>query len=189
MPFVSFLPDDAGMGEIIMSRAEQMGPFMQLAHVLMRGPSSFTQGERELIAAFVSSTNDCPYCVGCHAATASHFDVPESTLQALALDFESAPVDERMRPVLRYVEKLTKTPYRMTQEDADAVHAAGWDELALSDAVLICGLFNMANRVVEGHGVDRATPKEKFEEAGQWLAEFGYQTPGHEGKPGTGVRV
>ena len=184
MPFVNFLPGDSGMGEIIMSRPEPMGLFNQLAHVLMRGPSSFTVGERELIGAFVSSTNDCPYCVGCHVATASHFDVPESTLQALATDIGTAPVDERLRPVFRYVQKLTKTPYRMTQADADAVYAAGWDEFALSGAVLICGFFNMANRIIEGHGVDRATPREKFEEGGQLLAEFGYQTPGHGETPG-----
>jgi uncharacterized peroxidase-related enzyme len=189
MPFVSFLPDDAGMRDIIMSRPEQMGPFNQLSRVLMRGPSAFTEGERELIGAFVSSTNDCPFCVGTHAAAASHFDVPESTLQALASDLETAPVDERLKPVLRYVEKLTKTPYRMTQADADAVHAAGWDESALSDAVLICALFNMANRVVDGHGVDRATSREKFEKAGQLLAEFGYQPPGQGGGPGTGGKA
>jgi len=84
----------------------------------------------------VSSTNDCPFCVGAHAAAARKFDIPESTLQALASDLETAPIDERLKPVLRYVEKLTKTPYQMTQADADAVRAAGWDELALSDAVI-----------------------------------------------------
>ena len=186
MPFMSFLPDDTGMPEIIMSRSEPMGPFIQMTQILMRGPSSFTVGERELIGAFVSSTNDCPFCVGSHVATASHFDIPESTLQALATDIETAPVDERLRPVMRYVEKLTKTPYQMTQADADAVYAAGWDDLALSDAVLICGLFNMANRIVEGHGVDRATPREKLEDAGQMLAEYGYINPGHGGVPDIG---
>ncbi len=188
MPFVSFLSDDAVMRDIIMGRPEQMGPFSQLVNVLLRGPSSFTEGERELIGAFVSSTNDCPFCVGTHAAAASHFDVPESTLQALASDFETAPVDERLKPVLRYVEKLTKTPYRMTQADADAVLAAGWDESALSDAILICALFNMANRVVDGHGVDRATPREKLEGQGQVLAEFGYRGPALGGGASTGGR-
>ena len=92
MPFVSFLPDDAVMRDILMSRPEQMGLFNQMAHVLMRGPSSFTEGERELIGAFVSSTNDCPFCFGAHAATASHFDIPVSTLQALASDLETSTV-------------------------------------------------------------------------------------------------
>jgi AhpD family alkylhydroperoxidase len=109
MPFVSFLPVDAGIPEIIQSRPARMDRFNQLAHVLMRGPSSFTVGERELIGAIVSSTNDCPYCAGCHAATASHFDIPEATLQALAQDPEFERVDDRLRPVLRYVRKLTET--------------------------------------------------------------------------------
>ncbi|MGI9206139.1 MAG: carboxymuconolactone decarboxylase family protein [Woeseiaceae bacterium] len=174
MPFLSFLPDDADMREIIRNRPIQMALFNQLTHDLMRHQSAFTVGERELIGAFVSSTNDCPYCAGLHSVIASHFDVPESTLEALALDFEIAPVEQRMRPVLRYVEKLTKTPYQMTQADADAVYAAGWDDSALSDAVLICGLFNMANRIIEGHGIDRATPTEKLAASGRWLAKFGY---------------
>lgn len=177
MPFMSFLPDDADMSEIIVHRPKQMKLFNHLANCIMRGPSAFTVGERELIGAFVSSTNDCPYCAGLHTMVASHFDIPESTLDALALDFEIAPVEQRMRPVLRYVEKLTKTPYQMTQADANAVYAMGWDEFALSDAVLICGLFNMANRIIEGHGIDRATPMEKLQLSGQLLAEFGYLSP------------
>jgi uncharacterized peroxidase-related enzyme len=177
MPFMSFLPDDADMREIIHHRPKPMEIFNQLTHDLMRGPSAFTVGERELIGAFVSSTNDCPYCAGLHTVIASHFDIPESTLEALALDFEIAPVEQRMRPVLRYVEKLTKSPYKMTQADADAVYAVGWDEFALSDAVLICGLFNMANRIIEGHGINRETPRGNFEMIGQWLAEFGYLSP------------
>jgi uncharacterized peroxidase-related enzyme len=174
MPFVSFLPADAGMPEITQSRPEKMRLFNYLADALMRGSSSFTIGERELIGAFVSNTNDCPYCAGCHTATAGHFDVSESTLHALSLDLETAPVDERLKPVLRYVRKLTQSPHRMAQSDALAVYAAGWDELALSDVVFICGLFNMANRIVEGHGIDRATAREKFDEGGKTLAEFGY---------------
>ena len=183
MPFVSFLPVDAGMPEISQSRPEQMGLFNRLAHSLMRGPSSFTVGERELIGAFVSSINDCPYCAGCHTAAARHFDIPESTLRALDKDPEFEQVDERLRPVLRYARKLTEAPYRMTQSDADAVLAAGWDELALSDVVLICGLFNMANRIIDGHGVDRATPGDKLKDGGQWLAEFGYLPPGDRAAP------
>jgi hypothetical protein len=45
----------------------------------------------------------------------------------------------------------------MTQHDADAVFAAGWDEAALHDAVLTVCLFNFMNRLVEGHGV-KGTP-------------------------------
>ena len=41
----------------------------------------------------------------------------------------------------------------MTQADADAVFAAGWNDQALHDAVSTCALFNFMNRLVEGHGI------------------------------------
>ena len=31
--------------------------------------------------------------------------------------------------------------------------AAGWQEQALHDAVAVCGLFNLMNRLVEGLGI------------------------------------
>ena len=58
-----------------------------------------------------------------------------------------------MKPLLAYVGKLTRTPAMMIQADADRVYAAGWDERALFDAVSICGLFNLMNRIVEGSGI------------------------------------
>jgi alkylhydroperoxidase family enzyme len=68
-------------------------------------------------------------------------------------DIDTAPVDERLKPVLRYLGKLTLTPSRMTTADAEAVFAAGWDDRALHDAVSVCALFNLMNRLVDGLGV------------------------------------
>ncbi len=53
-----------------------------------------------------------------------------------------------------YVRKLTLTPSRITQADADAVFAVGWDEEALHHAVSVCALFNMMNRLVDGLGIE-----------------------------------
>jgi alkylhydroperoxidase family enzyme len=58
-----------------------------------------------------------------------------------------------MKPLLRYAGKLTLTPAKITPPDAQAVLAAGWDEQALHDAVAVCALFNMMNRLVEGLGI------------------------------------
>jgi AhpD family alkylhydroperoxidase len=44
---------------------------MELAQVLLRGDSTLTAGERELIAAYVSRQNECEYCAGSHGATAA----------------------------------------------------------------------------------------------------------------------
>ena len=61
----------------------------------------------------------------------------------------------------------------MTQADADAVYAAGWDEQALHDAVAVCALFNFMNRYVQGLGIP--ADEAFFDEAGRRLHDFGYQ--------------
>lgn len=74
-------------------------------------------------------------------------------MDSLVADLDTAKIDEKMRPVFAFIKKLTLTPSQMTQEDADQVYAAGWDERALHDAIEVCALFNFMNRYVEGHGL------------------------------------
>ena len=112
-----------------------------------------TVAERELIAGYVSALNGCSYCHGVHEATAREFGVPEGLMVQLLDDIERASVEDRMKPILRYCRKLTLTPSRMTQADADAVFAAGWSDQALHHAVSTCALFSFMNRLVEGHGI------------------------------------
>jgi len=62
-----------------------------------------------------------------------------------------------------FVKKLTLTPTRMTQADAERWFAAGWDEAALHSAIAVCCLFNFMNRLVDAHGIeaDRASFTER----------------------------
>jgi AhpD family alkylhydroperoxidase len=46
-------------------------PLRELAEVLLRGPSTLTPADREVIATYVSAQNDCHYCQSCHGATAA----------------------------------------------------------------------------------------------------------------------
>ena len=87
-------------------------------------------------------------------------------------DLESAPLDDRLRAALRYVGKLTQTPSKITDADADAFYAAGWDERALHDAVAVCALFNMMNRLVEGWGIQ--ADDDYFELSSERLQKGGY---------------
>jgi hypothetical protein len=77
-----------------------------------------------------------------------------------------------LKPVLRFVRKLTLTPTRMVQADADAVFAAGWDERDFHYAIMICGLFNFYNRMLEGYGAKNAADYRLT--AGRDLAQTGY---------------
>jgi uncharacterized peroxidase-related enzyme len=154
--YLRSLPPDAALLQVFKAYPDTARPLLEYHELVMRGPSPFTAAERELIAAYVSGVNACTYCHGVHAATAEAFGMPAGQLAAALDDLDTAPVDERLKPVLGYVGKLTATPSRMTPADADAVFAAGWDERALHDAVLVCALFNFMNRMVDGLGVRAA---------------------------------
>jgi uncharacterized peroxidase-related enzyme len=138
----------------------------------MRGPSPLTPAQRELIGAYVSSLNACQYCYGGHRAAAELFGVSPQTIDGLINDPATAPIDRRLRPIFAFVKKLTLTLTHMTQADADAVFAAGWDETALHSAIAVCCLFNFMNRLVDGHGIE--ADRTSFSERGRKHVEMGY---------------
>jgi uncharacterized peroxidase-related enzyme len=172
VPYLKSLPDDAVLLQVFRAYPDTARPLLDYHELVMRGPSPFTVAERELIAAYVSGVNECGYCHGVHTATAEAFGIPEGLLEALLADLDTAPVDEKIRAVLRYVGKLTTAPARLTDDDAAAVLAAGWDERALHDAVIVCALFNFMNRMVNGLGIK--ADESYFALSGKRLRDVGY---------------
>lgn len=172
MPFFPSFPEDANVRTIFAMVPERYRPWHELSEHVMRKDSPLTMAERELIAGYVSGVNACQYCHGIHSQVAIDLGIPEEAFAKLVEDVDASDVDAEMKPVLRFVRKLTLAPSRMTQADADAVFAAGWDERALHDAVAVCAMFNFMNRMLEGHGVkgDPAT----FAERGRMKAKVGY---------------
>lgn len=153
---------------------------------LLRDWSPLTVGERELIAAYVSGLNACTYCHGAHTLAAQAFGIEEGVFGELMENLEDASVNEKIKPVLAYVRKLTLTPTRITGEDAKAVYDAGWDERTLFDAISVCALFNFMNRIVEGAGMRTnplaAPPETRREHAARLSGGMGGQDS-HEAPP------
>lgn len=148
-------------------------PLLDLHEVILRGDSPLSIAERELLAAYVSGLNACQYCHGSHKATAEELGVEVGLIAAMLENLETSGVDDKLKPICRYVQKLTLSPSKITQEDANAIYTAGWSEQALSHAVLVCATFNFMNRYVEGLGL--AWSLEGFARAGKELAERGYK--------------
>lgn len=172
MPFLPSLPKGASLLNLFKTFPETSIPLIQFHEVLLRGPSPFTEGERELIASYVSGLNHCRYCHGVHSATAKLLGIRHELVDS-RLDIDTAAaVDEKMRPVLRYARKLTQQPSSLTQADADAIFAAGWDETALYHTVAVTALFNLMNRLVEGMGIELDPVYVK--PASERLAQRGY---------------
>lgn len=147
------LPENPDLSDVFRQYPAGVRELLRYHDILLRGDSPLAIGERELIAAFVSGLNACTFCLGAHTIIAETFGIDESTIAALVQDVDQAPIAASLKPLLKYVAKLTRVPASVTQHDRDAVYAAGWNERALYDAVATCALFNFMNRLVEGMGV------------------------------------
>jgi uncharacterized peroxidase-related enzyme len=147
------LSDTPHLGEVFQAFPAQVRPLLEYHDLLLRGEGPLSIAERELIATYVSGLNACTFCFGAHKIYARVFGVEESLIDAMMEDLDTAPLDEKIKPILQYVQKLTKLPAQIRDSDAKAVFDAGWSERALYDAVQICALFNFMNRIIEGTGV------------------------------------
>jgi alkylhydroperoxidase family enzyme len=119
---------------------------------LMNGPSPLSQGQRELILAYAAGVAGCKFVYVAHSEVAYAWGVENGVLDHLLQDIDAAPVDARLKPLLKFVRKLMLTPGEMSQADADAVFAAGWHEQALHDATAVAARAAFMQRLVEGHG-------------------------------------
>ena len=171
MPLVRNLPEGATFLDMVNTFAEPMRRIIDFEQALLRGPSPLTAAERELIGAYTSGVNACDYCFRSHRATAANFGIDENLLEAMVDDLDEAPIDDKLKPLLRYVRKLTATPAKMTASDAQAVYDAGWDDEALFHATAVCAYFNFANRLADGAGLDASD--QKLVEIAEHLASDG----------------
>ena len=172
MPFMKSLPDDASQLHLFRNNPQGTRHLLAFTEVLLRGPSTLSLAERELIAAYTSGLNGCVYCLGTHRVAAEVLGAESGLVDKLLADIETAPVGDRLRPLFRYARTLTLTPTKVTQADADAIFDAGWDEDAFHSVISICALFNYYNRILDGHGI-QGTP-DYHVEAGERLAKGGY---------------
>src|ERR687892_1913070 len=114
MAHLRSLPEGATLLEVFKAFPDSNKPLIEFHEVLMRGPSPFSEAERELIAAYVSGLNRCGYCRGVHTATTQRLGTPEGAVAALIEEIDTAPVPTRMKPVLSYAQKLTRAADSVT---------------------------------------------------------------------------
>lgn len=155
MSYFSYFSDTTVLDDVFASRPERYKGFQAYCQDVMRGESSeLTANERELIAAIISGTTGSFYCYSAHSKVADAFGFSHEVVDALLADINSAPIEEKLKPLLSFVRKLTLTPQKIGQEDVDSVVGAGWSEKALEDAIAVCGLFNLANRMTLAYGLN-----------------------------------
>lgn len=177
MPHIALPEGMPGISAGFAFRPETAKPMRDLAHILLHEPSSLTPGERELIATYVSSQNDCYFCQTSHgAAAACHLGSGEVVKQ-VKTDFESAPVTPKLKALLAIAGKVQQDGKRVTAEDIARARAQGATDLEIHDTVLIAAAFSMYNRYVDGLGTWQPRDEGMYAEMGKQLAEHGYRRP------------
>lgn len=152
MPYLSSLPANAAPPTIYAQYPQIYGPWSTMSQALMNGPSPLTVGERELVLAYAAGLGGCDFVAIAHAEVAYALGITQGLVEQLLQDPGSAPVDARLQPLLAFVRKLVQAPATLSQADADAVLAAGWDEKAFHDATAITARAAFMQRLVQGFG-------------------------------------
>lgn len=178
MPHIALRDDLFGITSLLAYRPETAAPLCELTQVLLRGPSSLTEAERELIATYVSQRNECTFCATAHGSATCHADGGDAAqVEGVRADVDSAPVTEKMRALLHIAGKVQQNGNVMQHSDADAARAAGATDLEIHDTVLIAALFCLYNRYVDGLGTRTPTDPAYYDALGRRLTSRGYTMP------------
>jgi len=145
----------------------------EFTHEAMRGPSAWSVGDRELMAAYVSKVNGTAFCIGAHTATAGQAYQDRPRVSAVLADLESAPIAEPLRVTLRMLGKLTREG-KVGVEDMREVLAAGVSPQQVQDALAVCAAFNTTDRLADAFGFELLS-SEGFEAGAKYLLKRGYR--------------
>jgi uncharacterized peroxidase-related enzyme len=165
-------------------RPETAKPLNELAEVLLHASSSLTPGERELIATYVSSLNDCYFCQTVHGfIAAAHHDGDEELVRSVKTDFKQAAISEKLKALLAIAGKVQKDGKQVTTADVEAARKEGATDIEIHDTVLIAAAFCMYNRYVDGLGTWQPHDEELYRQRGKKTAREGYVSMSREYLP------
>ena len=132
-------------------RPETAAPINELVNILLRGESTLTRGERELIATHVSWRNDCFFCQTIHGAVAAaQLDHNEDLVWKVKTDWENAGISSKLKALLNIDGKVEQGGKLVAEDDIAAARREGATDREIHDTVLIAAVFCMCNRYVDG---------------------------------------
>jgi uncharacterized peroxidase-related enzyme len=165
------LPGITGLLEYRKDTAE---PIRELTQILLRGPSTLTEGERELIATIVSNRNECKFCTSAHTAASDILLGESETSARVKEDIASAPVSEKMKALLIIASHVQVSGKNVTISDIRKAKDQGATDIEIHDTVLISALFCLYNRYVDGLATVTPTDPKFYLELGERLKNHGY---------------
>jgi uncharacterized peroxidase-related enzyme len=175
MPHIPLPEHLPGIRGAMAFRPQTAKPLNDLVEILLRGPNTLSQGERELIATYVSYLNDCYYCQTIHGAiAAASLNDDEELVARVKADFQHASISEKLKALLVIAGKVQKGGKHVTTEDVARARSDGATDLEIHDTVLIAAAFCMYNRYVDGLATQQPRDEAMYRERGKQVARLGY---------------
>lgn len=155
---MSYLPSSPNIANLADVLAKYPGRGILLYKLLQDIKSSgfpLSKGVHELIVAYTLDLNNYDFCFNAEKKAASENGDREDVVKGQSkTDVGNGNSDEKLKPLLHFIKKLTLTPDQITSKDAQDIFDAGWDEQSFLDSVFLCALVNCVNRVAIGTGID-----------------------------------
>ena len=156
-------------------RPETAAPLNQLAEVLLRSDNTLSRGDRELIATYVSSLNDCFFCQNAHGGLAQHYlQCDMAFVDAVKRDFRAMPLSDKLKALLAIAGSVQRGGKHVTAEQVDEARRHGATDREIHDTVLIAAAFCMFNRYVDGLGTWAPQDRQFYVERAARRAAEGY---------------
>ena len=181
MPHIALRDGLPGITGPFAFRPETAKPMRTPAEFLLRGPNTLSSADREIIATYTSSQNDCHFCQTSHAAAAAHHlgDASElarnfALIAEIKRDFESAPISAKLKALLNVAGHVQQGGKRVTTEDIARARKEGATEIEIHDTVLIAAAFCMYNRYVDGLATWAPPDPAAYRERAARVAREGY---------------
>jgi len=174
MPYIPLEAHLPGITGLLEYRKDSAQPIRELTQILLRGPSTLTEGERELIATVVSNGNKCRFCTAAHTAAANILLGENDTSEKVKQNISTAPVSEKMKALLTIASQVQKSGKNVTVESIKKAKEEGATDLEIHDTVLIAALFCLYNRYVDGLATVTPAQPEFYNGLGERLKQHGY---------------
>ncbi|WP_353069188.1 peroxidase-related enzyme [Tunturibacter empetritectus] len=171
-------------------RPETAKPLNELAEALLHAPNSLPQGDRELIATYVSYLNDCYFCQTVHGSIAAAcLNDDHELVKRVKVDFHGADISEKLKALLVIAAKVQKGGKQVSANDIEAAREQGATDMEIHDTVLIAAAFCMYNRYVDGLDTWQPRDEELYRQRGKKTAQEGYVSMSREYLPAKAPEV
>lgn len=177
MPHIELEEHLPGVTGLLEFRKDTAEPLRQLTEILLRGSSTLTSGERELIATIVSYRNKCVYCATSHTAFADAYLGENLTSDLMKQSIDLMDISDKMKALLKIAEQVQISGKNVTSELVENAKKAGASDMELHDTVMIAALFSFYNRYVDGLATFAPSDPKYYSDMAQRIKENGYYRP------------